>query len=122
VSLTPIRMPDYRPTGARRFKPLRDKAPAEPRIGRILGIPAQDLMDALTLACFHGCALLFSPTSDGGAISVTVYTGDERHRDYAATAEDFANILLAIRDVCEAHAIRPTHPALKVAQKASQST
>jgi transposase len=122
VSLTPVRMPDYKPMGARRFKPLRDKAPAEPRVARILGIPAQDLMDALALACCAGCAVLFSPTSDGGAISVTVYLGDDRLRDYAASAEEFAEVLVAVRDAAEAHTIRPTHPALKIAQKASQST
>lgn len=121
MSLKPVRMPEYAPMGARRFKPLRDKAPAEPRVGRILGIPAQDLMDALAIACLNGCAVLFSPTSDGGAISVTCYLGDERLRDYAASAEEFAEVLMAVRDASEARGINHTHPAVKVAQKASES-
>jgi transposase len=114
VSLTPVRMPDYKPMGARRFKPLRDKQQTEPRVARILGIPAQDLMNALALACCNGCAVLFSPTSDGGAISVTVYLGDERLRDYAASAEEFADCLVAVRDASEAYGMRGTPPRVKV--------
>jgi len=111
-------MPDYKPMQARRFKPLRDKADTSPRVARILGIPAQDLMDALALACCNGCAVLFSPTSDGGAISVTVYLGDERLRDYAASAEEFAACLVAVRDASEAHGMRGTGTPQKVAQQA----
>ena len=121
VSLTPVRMPDYKPMGARRFKPLRDVADTSPRVSRILGIPAEDLMQALAVACINGCAVLFSPTSDGGAISVTVYLGDDRLRDYAASAEEFAAALVAVRDSCEAHGIRGTGKGLKVAPGASQS-
>lgn len=122
VSLTPIRMPEYRPTGTRRFKPLRDVADTSPRVAKILGIKPEELMEALAIACINGCAVLFSPTSDGGAISVTLYQGDDRLRDYAASAEEFAASLMAIRDAAEAHGIRGTGKGLKVPQRASQST
>jgi transposase len=79
-------------------------------------------MDALAIVCASGCAVLFSPTSDGGAISVTVYAGDERARDYASDAEEFAAVLLAVRDTAEAHAINHTHPAVKAARNGPKST
>lgn len=122
MSLTPVRMPAYAPMEKRRFKPLRDKADTSPRVARILGIPAEDLMKALAVACCNGCAVLFSPTSDGGAISVTVYLGDDRLRDYAASAEEFSACLVAVEDASEAHGIRGTGKGLKVAPGASQST
>lgn len=76
-----------------------------PKTGEILGIPAQELMDTLSVALAAGCGVLISPTSDGGALSVTVYAGDQRHRAYAASAEDFHSILEAVRDVSEAHMV-----------------
>jgi hypothetical protein len=121
VSLTPIRMPHVGPSERRRFKPLRDVADTTPRVGQILGIPAEDLMKALGAACCSGCAVLFSPTSDGGAISVTVYLGDDRLRDYAASAEEFAACLVAVQDACEAHSIRPTLQGMKRSGATPQS-
>ena len=76
-----------------------------PRTGQILSIPAQELMDALSVAVAAGCAVLISPTSDAGALSVTLYAGDQRHRAYASSAEEFHSILEALRDVSEAHMV-----------------
>ena len=106
MALTPLRMPDYpRQASTKPTRPLRDRD-VSGRIPQILGIPAQELMDALALACASGCALLFSPTSDGGALSITLYMGDARSRDYASSAEEFASTLVAVRDACEAHVIK----------------
>lgn len=122
MSLKPIRMPDYPREVRRQAKPLLNRGDAEPRVGKILGIGAQELMDAIAVVCSSGCAVLFSPTSDGGALSVTVYHGDERDKDYASSAEEFASLLLAVRDVAEAHAINNTHWAVKAARNGSQTT
>jgi hypothetical protein len=122
VSLPPTRMPDYNPSGRRRFKPLRDRADTTPRVGRIVGIDAKDLMDALGVVLCSGCAILFSPTSDGGAVSITVYYGDERGRDYATSAEEFAEALSLARDLAEAHSLHSTLTSQKVPQRPSQTT
>lgn len=122
MTLKPVRMPEYAPMGRKVTKPLLNRGDTEPRVGRILGISPQDLMEALAIVCTSGCAVLFSPTSDGGAISVTVYAGDERQKDYASSAEEFASLLMAVRDVAEAYAMHSTHWAIKAAKNGSQAT
>lgn len=42
---------------------------------------------ALVAATEDGCALIFSKTSDGGALSVTLLAGQDRHKKYAKSAE-----------------------------------
>jgi hypothetical protein len=42
---------------------------------------------ALAAATEDGCALIFSKTSDGGALSITLLAGPERVKKYAKTAE-----------------------------------
>jgi hypothetical protein len=69
-----------------------------------MGIKAEDLLDALGRVVCSGCAVLFSPTSDGGAMSITVYAGDDRSRDYATSAEEFAQALVLAADLAEAYA------------------
>lgn len=121
MALTPLRMPDYpRQASSAPPRPLRPRE-TSPRVGQILGIPAQDLMDALAVACASGSAVLFSPTSDGGAISVTLYMGDARSRDYASSAEEFAATLVAVRDACEARVIGSPTGLTKRPVRASES-
>ena len=122
MALTPVRMPDYpRQTSSAPPRPLRDRE-STPRIGQIMGIPPAELMDALAVACASGSAVLFSPTSDGGAISVTLYQGTSRSRDYAASAEEFAATLVAVKDACEARMLSGTSGPRKVPVRPSQST
>lgn len=121
MSLPSTRMPDYAPMGRRRFKPLRDRAETTPRVGQIVGISPQELADALGVVLVSGCAILFSPTSDGGAVSITVYYGDERGRDYATSAEEFAEALVLARDLAEAHMLHATLGGQKLAQNAPQT-
>ena len=122
MSLTPTRMPDYNPSGRRRFKPMRDRADTTPRIGQIVGIDPKVLIEALGHIVCSGCAVLFSPTSDGGAMSITVYHGDERSRDYAASAEEFAQSLSLATDIAEAHAMQGTSVGRKLSVVPSQTT
>lgn len=42
---------------------------------------------AIAAATRDGCALIFSRTSDGGALSVTLLAGSDRHKKYAKSAE-----------------------------------
>jgi len=122
VALTTMRMPDYPRQGTNRpVRSLRDRD-VSPRIGQILGIPAQELMDTLAVACASGSAVLFSPTSDGGALSITLYMGDARSRDYATSAEEFAATLVAVRDACEARVIQSSTGLRKVPHSGSQKT
>lgn len=120
MSTSPTRMPDYNPSGRRRFKPLRDRADTTPRVGKIVAVEERLLADAIGRILVSGCAVLFSPTSDGGAVSLTVYFGDERARDYAASAEEFEASLEAATDVAEAHSYRQPTVGLKTPVGASE--
>lgn len=42
---------------------------------------------ALVAATEDGCALIFSKTTDGGALSLTVLAGADRHKKYAKNAQ-----------------------------------
>jgi hypothetical protein len=97
--------PEYRPGKNGSFKPLGKQRGDTPRVGKILGIEPQVLMDALAVACAAGCAVMFSPTSDGGALGVIVYAGEQRHRGWASDAEEFGALLSDVRDVSEAHMV-----------------
>jgi hypothetical protein len=103
----------------RTFKPLRSKERATARTGDILSIPSDDLANAIGLILTSGCALLLSPTSDGGALSVCVYVGDQKHKGYATSAEEFAELLMDVRDLAEAHMIRDTPKPAKPAVRGS---
>jgi hypothetical protein len=49
-----------------------------------------------------GIGVLISPTRDLGAVSLTLYVGDDRERAYASTAEEFTALLEAARDIAQA--------------------
>jgi hypothetical protein len=106
----------YNSTGSTRtFRPLRTKEKATARTGAILSVPADDLATAIGAVVSSGCALLLSPTSDGGALSVVVYVGDQKHKGYATSAEEFAELLMDVRDLAESHMMRGTAKAPKSA-------
>lgn len=110
----------YNGTGSTRtFKPLRTKERATARTGAILSVPNEELATAIGAVLSSGCALLLSPTSDGGAISICVYVGDQKHKGYATSAEEFAEILIDVRDLAESHMLSTTAKAPKVRQQGS---
>lgn len=121
MSPIPTRMPPYNPEGRRHFKPLRDRSDAMPRVGKIMDIEADVLLHEVGGILSSGCAILLSPTSDGGAVSITVYHGDERSRDYVASAEEFASSLGLARDIAEAHALNGSTPPINIGVRPSQS-
>jgi hypothetical protein len=85
------------------FKPLVNKEDFIPRTGEILNVDQRLLFQAVSTAVLSGCALLISPTSDGGALSVTLYAGQQRHRAYATSSAEFEATLKAVEDVATAH-------------------
>lgn len=98
-------MPEQPGLSRGQTKRLGSTPDAEPRTGEILGTDTAALHAAMAVACAAGCGLLISPTSDGGALSVTLYAGDQRHRGYASSSMEFQSLLQAVRDVSEAHLI-----------------
>jgi hypothetical protein len=48
-----------------------------------------------------GDALTFSRTRDGGAVTLTVLSGDQRVRQYATGAEEIAELLQLVREAAQ---------------------
>jgi hypothetical protein len=82
----------------RLFSPQDDGA----RIGAIMSVTNEELVEAIGLACAAGIAIMFSPTSDGGALGVHIFVGPDRDKLYATTPEQFSRILASVRDISEA--------------------
>lgn len=98
-------MPDYPQSGQSRPKLLGRTRDVSPRVGEIWSIDASKAHAALGAAFASGCAVLISPTSDGGALSVTLYAGDQRHRAYCSSSSELVEALDAVMDVAEAHSM-----------------
>jgi hypothetical protein len=75
-----------RPTGSGFLRLLAESPPTTQ--GLSLGSGSQQNNWAhLVSAVDSGAAVMLSRTSDGGAISLTLYLGTERYREYASTPE-----------------------------------
>lgn len=48
---------------------------------------------AIVAASEDGCAIIFSKTSDGGALSLTLLAGNDRHKKYGKSASLTESIL-----------------------------
>jgi len=95
-------MPEYPRSGARGVKPLRNRDAAAPKSGELLTGDGTLFMETLAVVLVSGGGLLMSTTQDGGALSVTLYLGDERFRSYATDREELDALLEAVRDHAEA--------------------
>lgn len=63
-----------------------------------------DLWVAAIYGCLGaGCGLLISRTSDGGAVSLTLYEGNERSRSYSANVAELSEALAVVRDRTESY-------------------
>ena len=102
------------------FRQLRQSREDVNRVGEITSIPDSEFLAAVSLALTCSCGVLLSPTSDGGAVSVIVYDGDERYRTYCSTREEFQSALEALRDLAEAKMMGSTPTATNGAVRASQ--
>lgn len=65
--------------------------------------------DAILFAVRAGLGILVSLTSDGGALSVTVYDGGETFRSYAATPEEAEALWSAVGTLSRHAEARTTH-------------
>lgn len=86
------------------FKSLVTRHEAGPRLNLILENSQQLVGDAVHAAVMGGLGVLIAATSDQGAVSVTVYDGDERLRSYAGNADEWKACLEALRDAGDAAA------------------
>lgn len=82
-----------------RFRSLIDRRGAIPRVEQFTSGSDSELGTAVLACLLSGRGLLLAPTSDGGALSCTVYEGDERSRSYASSAEEYREILEALTDL-----------------------
>lgn len=57
------------------------------------GGPADSMREAIGRLTDNGCAVLFSRTSDGGALSVQVLAGNERSKEYITSYADITPCL-----------------------------
>jgi len=61
--------------------------------------------EALVAANVNGLAVMFSPTSDGGALGVHAWWGRTHFKDYVTTPEELEDVLEGLRD------FKPSQPA-----------
>lgn len=86
------------------FKSLVDRRGDGPRLNVILEGSQQHLGEAVHAAVMGGLGVLIAATSDAGAISITLYDGDERFRSYASSADEWKACLEALTDAGDAKA------------------
>jgi hypothetical protein len=84
---------------ASNFKPLLNERNGPSRLAQLLDGADSVLGEAVRLALESGSGVLLSPTRDGGALSITLYLGDDRLRGYAASPEEFTALLDRVADV-----------------------
>lgn len=87
------------------FKDLVARQDREPRIQQVLRGGAQPLGECLVDALAAGMGVLLAPTSDGGALSITVYDGDDRMRTYVTNPDELSEALDALGDLSTAKTI-----------------
>lgn len=101
------------------FRQLGNQHDEEPRIGQIVTLPPAEFLESVALALTQSCGVLLSPTSNGGAVSIIIYDGDERYRTYASSAEEFKQAIMAVRDHAEAKMVGGTPKPPKSSVRAS---
>lgn len=111
-------MPEYPRSGARGVKPLRNRDQAAPKTGDMLAGDGSLFMETLAVVLVSGGGLLVSTTQDGGALSITLYLGEQRYRSYAADRDELDELLGAVRDVAEAFMLESRGKAFKAPPKA----
>jgi hypothetical protein len=89
-----------RPGRGGSLRPLVKPAQTRSLSAVIADTDPAEWMDAVSSTLDAGYALLFSPTSDGGAFSITLLAGDERLRSYCATGGEVTACLAAVVRFC----------------------
>src|SRR4029450_95270 len=92
-------MPRQEPTegavhaGSRGFRVLPEPGSNGPRTDAITAGHDKAWLDALRACLRCGIGVLISSTSDRGAISVTIFVGNQRQRSYASDNDEFDDLL-----------------------------
>lgn len=87
---------------------FRRKSSVDPpahRIGAIWSGNEKLVTEAVISANMVGLAVMFSPTSDGGALGVHAWYGTKHWKDYCTSSEELAEVLEGLRD------FKPSQPA-----------
>lgn len=106
-------MPDYPRPSARGVKPLLTPEQTVSRVNEITDLPDSFWKATVQTVMSCGCGLLLSPTSDGGAISLTLYYGDDRGKAYASSTSEMQAVLSAAADQAQAYELSSTPPTSK---------
>lgn len=106
------KMPAYPRAEARGIKELVRREEQESRVGEVTDLESSIWKHAIQTVMMSGCGLLLSPTSDGGAVSLTLYFGDERGKGYASTSSELERLLNAAVDQAMAHHLAGTPKAV----------
>ena len=80
------------------LRPLLDKRSAQGGVSEHISGARDDLGAATVSALSAGLGVLYALTGDAGALSVTVYDGNDRLRSYASSREELTEVLGAVTD------------------------
>lgn len=83
------------------FRSLVNRETTQLRSVQVSDCDPQSWVGAIEHALAAGWGLTFSRTTDGGAISVTLYAGEERFRTYCSTSDELAAALAGVRERAE---------------------
>lgn len=94
------RVPRTSPTGrGGSFRKLFDRRDGTSRVHGLVTGHAASFAIMVESALRAGCGILLAPTSDGGAISLTVFDGDDRQRTYLTNPEEVAEAVEVLQDL-----------------------
>lgn len=110
-------MPQQGPGGRSLGRLVKRGATHSDKAHQMIVEARDDLADTVIVCMAAGVGFLVSPTSDGGAVSVTVYSGDKRERDYAGHPDELAMLFSAVRDFAEAALYQGTQEGAKVVRR-----
>jgi len=86
-------------TGRGGFRLLPEPGANGPRTDAITAGHDEAWLEALRASLRCGIGVLISPTSDRGAISVTLFVGNQRSRRYASDNDEFDELLTELREL-----------------------
>lgn len=96
---------DYTPPGRNGrgggFKPLPGFEKHMRQPADVGDLVTSEGLDALSRAVGAGLGILVSLTSDGGALSVTIYDGEQVYRSYAANFEEAIALWKAVDEAAD---------------------
>lgn len=81
------------------MRKLLDRRDARGRARELASSHASVLGELASCVLGSGNAILFGITSDGGALSLTIYYGDERFREYLSSPEELQLFAEALADM-----------------------